>query len=166
MFKLIFLSTLFIAPLFSVSQVKSKPASNEHSKNNSVSIQLYPIKDGDSYGYINKFGKIIINPQFEDAKDFKDGYARIKISGKYGFIDKTGRIIINPQFKDLQDFSEGLARIKVDEIFGFIDKTGKIVIRPQFEKVENFSGGISTNTSIWKVRFYKSKRGNSKQSTI
>ena len=41
-------------------------------------------------------GKFVINPQFNDAKDFSDGLAAVRKSekGKYGFIDKTGRFVI------------------------------------------------------------------------
>ncbi len=157
MFKLIFLSTLFIIPLFSLSQIKSKAASDEYSKNNSATIQLYLIKDGDKYGYINKDGKIIIKPQFEEAKDFKDDFAIIKISGKYGFINQSGIIVINPIYEDLQDFSEGLARIKLDAKYGFIDKKGKILIRPQFDYVESFSNGIAEIKIAGKFGFINTK---------
>ena len=64
-------------------------------------------------GFIDKTGRIIIEPQFEDASDFSEGLAKISIHGKYGFIDKTGRIVIKPQFDKASDFREGLATVGI-----------------------------------------------------
>lgn len=125
---------LFIIPICTISQVKP---------NSVEKTQLYPVKENDNYGYINKLGKIIIKPQFQDAKDFNGGFAIIKISGKYGIINTNGTIIVNPIFEDLQNFSGGLARFKSDGKYGFIDNKGKVVIKPQFDDVWSFSNGLA-----------------------
>ncbi len=31
------------------------------------------------YGYIDKNGKVVIEPQFDDARDFSEGLARVAI---------------------------------------------------------------------------------------
>lgn len=154
--KFIYLSLLLIIPLLSSSQVKSKLVIN-HSSKIAETIQLYPIKENGNYGYMNKFGKIIINPQFEDAKDFKDGFAIIKISGKYGFINKSGKISVNPIYEDLQNFSDGLARIKTDGKYGFIGKDGKTVIKPQFDYVESFSNSLAEIKIAGKIGLINNK---------
>lgn len=57
------------------------------------------IKNSDNkYGYMDKTGKIVIKCQYEDAGDFHDGLAKVKVNGKYGFIDKTGKMVIEPRF--------------------------------------------------------------------
>ena len=44
------------------------------------------------YGFIDKKGVIVINPQFDSANAFKDGVASVRIgdhiAGKYGFIGR------------------------------------------------------------------------------
>jgi len=52
----------------------------------------------EGWGYVNKEGKFIINPQFDDAMPFSEGLAGVKIGGNFGFIDKSGKYVINPQF--------------------------------------------------------------------
>ena len=90
------------------------------------------------YGYIDKTGKIIIKPQFNDAGGFFEGLASVIIGDKRGYIDKTGKIVINPQFDDAGEFSKGgLAQVRIggewrDNVLwggksGYIDKTGKTV---------------------------------------
>lgn len=42
------------------------------------------------WGYINTQNQLVIPARFEDAKEFKDGRAAVKINGKWGFINKRG----------------------------------------------------------------------------
>lgn len=42
------------------------------------------------WGYINEQQKFVIQPKFEDAKEFQGGKAPAKINGKWGFINKRG----------------------------------------------------------------------------
>ncbi len=91
------------------------------------------------WGYVDKTGKIIIEPKFDDADEFSEGLANVTIGKKYGYIDKSGKIVITPQFEFSSNsyrcayFSEGLACLERDGKIGFIDKTGKVVIEPQFD---------------------------------
>ena len=91
---------------------------------------LFPVVVGGKYGYIDKTGKLVINPQFDDAHDFSKGLARVRIGDKWGYIDKTGKYVINPQFDGASDFSEGLAMVWIGGKWGYIDKTGKLVWGP------------------------------------
>ncbi len=101
------------------------------------------IKD-DKYGYIDKAGKIVINPQFKDASNFANGLAAVLIEDKYGYIDNSGKTIITPQFKEAYDFANGLAAVLIEAKYGYIDKTGKIVIKPQFDEARKFaSNGLA-----------------------
>lgn len=47
------------------------------------------------YGYINKKGDFVINPEYISADDFSYGYASVKKDNKYGFINKNNELIIN-----------------------------------------------------------------------
>jgi hypothetical protein len=46
-------------------------------------------RDG-KYGYIDKQGHFVVNPQFDEAGEFNDGLAAVRIgndkTGKYGYI--------------------------------------------------------------------------------
>ena len=96
------------------------------------------------YGFIDKTGKIIVEPQFDSVYSFIEGLASVRVDGKYGFIDNTGKIIIKPQFDTISYFSEGLASVFVDGKYGVIDKTGKIVIESQLGPIGRFSEGLAS----------------------
>ncbi|MEO0103191.1 MAG: WG repeat-containing protein [candidate division WOR-3 bacterium] len=57
--------------------------------------ELSPFEDSKTgkWGYINKQGKIVIRPQFNEAKDFSEGLAAVKIGDKYFYINNEGQIV-------------------------------------------------------------------------
>lgn len=95
------------------------------------------------FGFVDKTGKMIINPQFESANSFSEGLAVIKQNDKYGFIDKTGKIVINTQFEEVSDFKNGKARFKNGKQWGYIDTKGAYIINPQFDAAGFFSEGMA-----------------------
>jgi hypothetical protein len=57
--------------------------------------QLTPFSKDGKFGYLDKTGKVAINPIYDNAYPFStDGYARVEIrDGIFGFIDTEGRLI-------------------------------------------------------------------------
>src|SRR6185369_6934339 len=103
---------------------------------------LYPIMSQDrKWGYIDKAGNVVIQPQFERARIFSEGLASVSVDGnRYGYIDKSGTFVINPQYDEARSFSEGLAVVISDGKVGYIDTKGKVVITPQFERAYGDTG--------------------------
>lgn len=100
-------------------------------------------KDG-KMGFINKKGKLVIKPQFDNSQftHFTEGLApvMVKENGKelWGYINRKGKLKIKPQFDDAQNFTNGYSIIKQDGKYGFITAKGRIAIKPQFEEVHDF----------------------------
>ena len=101
------------------------------------------VSDGDSLGFIDKTGKIVIPCKYENASDFSEGLARVEINDMDGFIDKTGKMVIPCKYEEASDFSEGLARVWFNDKNGFINKTGKIVIPYKYYIAHDFSEGLA-----------------------
>ena len=114
------------------------------------SKMLLPVLQDGKWGYIDRTGKISIRPQFDDAGDFSEELARVKIGEKWGYIDKTGHIIIEPRFDDARDFSEQRACVMLknastfERNWGYIDKKGRMVIKLQFNFAEDFSEELAS----------------------
>lgn len=104
---------------------------------------LFWIRENGKYGYIDRTGKTIIKPQYDNTMGFNEGLAATSINGKYGFINKRGEWVIKPQYDFAYIFMDGAAMVKVGKLYAWIDKTGKQVIAPQdFEDVAlGFSEG-------------------------
>lgn len=94
------------------------------------------IRPGCKWGFIDKKGKIVIEPQFfvgsKEVKSkyytatlrhtvpmthprFSDGLAAIAVGNeaciKYGYVDKSGKWVVPPKFDYAEDFQNGRARI-------------------------------------------------------
>lgn len=72
---------------------------------------LFPALQGDRFGYVDRTGRFVIQPQFDSARNFAEEMACVELDGKWGFIDPTGRLVIPPQFDWAYDFYHGRARV-------------------------------------------------------
>jgi hypothetical protein len=100
-----------------------------------IEKKLLKVTIGGKEGYIDRTGRIAINPQYDSASDFAEGLALVCVGPcdqdhwagyrytdgletealeqtfKYGYIDEAGRMVINPMFESAENFSEGLAGV-------------------------------------------------------
>ena len=51
------------------------------------------------WGFMDKNGTAIIQHQYDEAQDFKEGLAAVRIKDKWGYINKQGALVIPLQFK-------------------------------------------------------------------
>lgn len=123
---------------------------------------MLPIKAGNSglYGFIDQHGKLVIEPQFEDAARFNNGLAPVHHEGVWYFIDNTGTNVFARTFAEVKVFSEGLAAVKENRLWGYIDQSGKLVIDFKFEEAYPFSEGLAC------VQTGKKEDGNAKYGYI
>ncbi len=110
------------------------------------------------WGYIDRAGNMVIEPQFDCAWNFSEGLAPVNVGRQLGYIDWRGNLVIEPQFaywqvepfpKDRQYgdhdiyFYDGYARILKDGKYGFIDSNGNVAIEPVFDQAMHFSDGLA-----------------------
>jgi hypothetical protein len=110
-------------------------------------LNLIPFKLNDKWGYMDKHGKYLINPQFREAHLFMEGLALVKSNDdKYGFITPDGKYKINPIYKNAQNFYEGLACVVMENSYPqFIDKNGKVIISlNNVQECGRFSEGLAS----------------------
>lgn len=128
----------------------------------SEGLAIATLKRGDNIGYIDKTGNYVIPPQFDEAEDFAEGLALVKIKDKYGYdkygyIDNKGKYAIQPQFDYATRFYRGLALVEIRNNktfinkYGLIDKTGKYRLKPSFDYIQDpDSQGISALVAEFK----------------
>ena len=116
---------------------------------------LYRIRENGKSGYMDRSGRTVIRPQFDDALNFSEGLAWVRVGKKVGFIDTTGKIVVTPQFDEAQSFVYGRAGVKLccggwgeqhfGDKYGYIDTDGKYISSPDFLWVGQFSGSRSSD---------------------
>lgn len=89
--------------------------------------------------YIDRNFQMVIEGEFEAAREFCYGLAAVKIDGKWGFIDETGAVVISCQFDEAHSFSDYRAAVKIGDGWNFIDTSGKLVSEENYEEVKDFS---------------------------
>ena len=111
-------------------------------------VKLIPVESGKEYQYVDKEGKIVINPQFRNATVFREGLALVQSSGderKWGFISEDGKYAINAQYQSATVFSNGLAWVISENAApAAIDLTGELKFTLQnAEEVRVFKAGLA-----------------------
>lgn len=123
----------------------SENKSNKHPETpnvNSVKDFVLDKKMGDNgkYGFKNK-KDWIIKPQYDDADDFIDKYAAVKMNGKWGYIDRQGDIVINPKYDKCYSFSHGFAAIGENGKWGYLNEHFQTVIPTIYDWIDpRYSG--------------------------
>jgi hypothetical protein len=104
---------------------------------------LYPIYVNGKSGFMDRSGKTVITPQFDNTGGFSEGLAAVKIGTKWGYINTKGMVAITPQFDYGNPFRYGRATVQLANRFGFIDKDGKYISSPNFSWAGQFSGDLA-----------------------
>ena len=113
---------------------------------------------GRQKGYLDTSGNLAIPAEYDGAKPFSNGLARVWKDRKAMFIDTAGKVVIDVTHYDYTgDFSDGLA--SASEVVerggkgvtkkGFIDREGKIVIPFVYDRVGKFSEGLCAVAVGW-----------------
>ena len=81
------------------------------------------------FGYIDPNSKIVIQPQYQDARIFSEGQAWVKTSnGLWQCIDGSNKIIIPARYSQVTEFSNGHADVELPNVgWQIIDLQGNLV---------------------------------------
>jgi len=121
-----------------VSNDKFKCLKDEISSNGLIKV----IGPNQKYGYADKYGTLVVNPQFDRAYAFIDGLAAVGVGKKVGFINDRGQFIISPKYDVIKRFKNGYTGVCVGNRWGIIENSAKSeIIRPRFSDVQSFYNG-------------------------
>ena len=108
------------------------------------------------YGFFNRQGQVIAEPQFDEAHTFSEGLVPVKKDRLWGYMDSNGNIVIDFKYTDARPFENGYAivgldahKVKQGDMYvsykngwGLIDITGKHIIEPNWVSFEIMSDGF------------------------
>ena len=95
------------------------------------------------WGLIDKNGKYVIRPMYNDLGNMHNGMMSCKdINGKYGFINIDHVVIVPPRYDSIGEYAEGFYVFRNEqEQFGFLNKEGEIAIEAKYSSTSNFENG-------------------------
>ena len=109
---------------------------------------LFQIRREEKWGYMDKTGKIIIDPQFDSEGDFFHGLARVFKYQKWGYINERGKEAIPFKFDNALDFIGEIAPVRVGRKWGYIDLKGNWVVSPRFQAAGELFDGLA-RVLVW-----------------
>lgn len=104
---------------------------------------LFPVCRNGRCGYIDRHGRLAVGLRFDEARNFTEGLAPVRLGVEWGYVDEKGQIVIAVQFANAGEFSGGLAPVERGFRWGYIDKVGRFVVEPRFDEARPFSFGFA-----------------------
>ncbi|MHB0976819.1 MAG: WG repeat-containing protein [Candidatus Aquicultorales bacterium] len=95
---------------------------------------LLGIPVDDRWAYLDRDGRLSLNPGLPDAWIFDDGLAKAEIGGFWGYVDRKGKTVIPPRYEEASRFYRGLALVRQGDKRGYIDTAGMYRIGPWEEE--------------------------------
>ena len=130
-----------------------------------VRMHQYPLgprDTGGKWGFIDKTGNLVIQPAYDEAREFSEGFAAVNTGGlgsrggRWGFISKDGTEVIPRQYYEVDDFSDGTALVtkvrsndRGEQVL--IDIQGNEIRTFDSRIVDGFSEGFSTTIEHWLI---------------
>jgi len=113
----------------------------DSNKEEETPITLHPVKLNDKWGFIRNNGSIAINPDFDEARFVKNGYATFRNGTSWGILSESAEMITkDAEFSQIGVFDGDLAPAKLSgENYGFINSSGAFLINKDFEFADQFS---------------------------
>lgn len=103
-----------------------------------------------TYFYINKNNQRALDPDFNFAGDFYNGYAVVGIGNceseegcKYGIVDVRGKFVVPATYDLIEDQSEGAYLASKNEKFGFINNRGNVLVSLKYSNALPYSQGVA-----------------------
>lgn len=95
---------------------------------------------GGKWGFVDRWGNMIINPKYEDAKGFIEGFAPIKSAGYWTYLTRDYSPLTQFEFRWVGPFADGVALVRLgpihndfDGLYAYLNTAGDILwIEPMF----------------------------------
>jgi len=102
------------------------------------------VKEGFNWGYKDATGNWAIPAKYNDAQNFKDGFARVQEGAKWIMIDVQGNPIPEDKrkLKPIEPASEGLTLSREGDVLGWTDAKGELAFPlRKYEEAHSFFSG-------------------------
>jgi hypothetical protein len=108
--------------------VQSFPQEYNRAASFSDHLAVVQQKEDGKYGFIDRSGRYVVDPTFDDARPFAEGFAAGRVNKRWGYIGTSGESRIAKIFPFFAgDFAQGLAAVSspVDGSAVYVDADGR-----------------------------------------
>lgn len=112
--------------------------------NDDVAEGLFPYSENGYTGFVNKSGRVIIEPYFQEGRNSNGNYCPVRMGGHWGFIDLFGNLVVEYGFEDVgKTVTEDYWAIKKDDKWGYLNFENGNAIPCDFSDYGYFSCGVA-----------------------
>ncbi|MCB0840502.1 MAG: WG repeat-containing protein, partial [Bacteroidetes bacterium] len=117
-----------------------------------ATAQIFEIKKGDKWGFINREGDIVVPPKYDYIYDDytysrqKEGYFVFQDKGKMGVFQSGFGERVSAAYEKIKVFSNlkgaGYFEITENELVGVMDTLGQVILKPAYQEVAQLLPGV------------------------
>ncbi|MEZ4849160.1 MAG: WG repeat-containing protein [Bacteroidia bacterium] len=117
-----------------------------------ATAQIFEIKKGDKWGFINREGDIVVPPKYDYIYDDytysrqKEGYFVFQDKGKMGVFQSGFGERVPAAYEKIKVFSNlkgaGYFEITENELVGVMDTLGQVILKPAYQEVAQLLPGV------------------------
>jgi hypothetical protein len=106
----------------------------------SFSEGYFSVSIDDFMGFIDLGGKLSIANRYQDAGDFVDGIAPVKLLNHWGFINRLEQIVVQPFYDKVNYLGDHLILVQKDEKYGMINDSGVTIQDIEYDLLKPIPG--------------------------
>ncbi|MDW3195929.1 MAG: WG repeat-containing protein [Cytophagales bacterium] len=115
---------------------------NRYDSARRFSEEMAPVKLIGKWGFINKNERLVIQPQFTEVGDFKNGRAIVH-RDHYGLVDQEGKEVLEVSFKIITRTEEGSYILEDQQgRKGLANSAGEFILFPSFDEMQDVGHGL------------------------
>lgn len=119
-----------------------EPSYEEVGHYNGMDNVIAKVKLNGKYGILGVDGEYLIEPRYDEIREFNDGTSQLMLGGKYGFMDSDGSFLTKVEYDEISAFHKGMADVRKDGKWGVINRAGTYVVEPIYDQVNILSDKI------------------------
>jgi len=115
-------------------------------------------------GFIERNGRFAIEPRFDEARNFHEGFAAVAVwvttfvppagsrsghsafesSLRWGYVQRDGSYLVTPRFTKARDFHDGRGVVQCDNgLYGYVDRRGDLAVACELTSALDSDGGAA-----------------------
>lgn len=87
------------------------------------------------YGLVGADGKFVLEPKYDEIREFNDGVSHVKLGDKYGYLDSDGSFLTGIEYEEITSFRKGLSLVRKNGKWGILKIDGTYKADPIYDRV-------------------------------
>ena len=101
--------------------------------------ELIAFNKGKLWGYLDRRGKIVIQPKYSWSESFVKGAAIVMLDGKQGLISTSGKELIAIEYDEITRVESDFFIIEKETKRGLVNQVGKLIVPVEYQEIRQLN---------------------------